>query len=284
MHKYQPRLHVIVLDQLDGQVNKTTNRSLAYRCLDQTQTLDNNNKISSQNKYGHLDSIRQQQQSRQSSELSNQIDYCETCAKNSKSENLKQSAIDRVADHNLTLDQNKNLRKKFIDTNMDRNFGLDFSFTSNDTGNCSGGGGTSSTLLTSLNIRNTPTSSAPITCTTNLENLKRIDNAIDTADQMVNHDNQSSLNRSYSNFKLSTCYRCQTNLSQSNFAGNRMPANSTSSKNNGSANSTSNNLADFNATNHDSKTNDSANQSIVRFKTFRFIETRFFAVTGEWFL
>ena len=204
MHKYQPRLHVIVIDQIAEMNTRNVDRNL--------------NCSSNHSMNNHTNQIDANQ--------SNRLDYCETCLKYLNKKIEAQSTIDRIADHNnnLTLDQNnKFLKKRSIDSNIGLNF-----------------------------YRHD--AAATLNTCSSFENLKsKIDqNSIDTLDhQMLNHDNQTNLNRSYSNFKLSTCYRCQANQS-SNECKNLVFNNS-----------------------------DSSNAcSIIKFKTFVFPETRFISVTA----
>lgn len=297
MHKYQPRLHVIVLDPLDDQMNGQFNNRISNvdKNFERFYEKDYNKVLYEWNNKNYVDkncAINNKNPNQISTNIhKDKVNYCETCAKylmNKRTE--EQSTIDPVNDHNLKPDQNKFLKKRIIDMNFcGSNNGLNINLSSDTNSILNQNSSPNKSSNPNTQPNHTKTNKA------SLENSKFIDsNSINTFDhQMVNHDTQNSLNRSYSNFKLSTCYRCQTNLNQSNYfssISNKLANSDSSSTTNLSNNLTQSNIAltststnnSINLTKNltNSSTNDSSNQSpIIRFKTFSFIETQFIAVT-----
>lgn len=242
MHLYQPRLHVIVIDQAtenDVPKQKTYRNELTQ---DHAQKYSSNNQVSNGGKNINQDTYG----------------LCEKCSRDCSTSFSKKSElnlnpnltfpkqIDRTSiDHNLTPNQNRFLKKNFIDTSGCR---ADFE------ANCSTGSGlNTSNNLTSFNISSniSPSNFQPTASNFNLENFKNSNISIDKTDHQIVNQDQSL------NFKLSTCSRCQTSLNRSN---------------------------NFNGFHSNSIRNCSTNLNnstdSIRFKTFSFSETKFYAVTS----
>lgn len=311
MHKYQPRLHVILIED----------HSKNDKYLDQNKNLDHRsisndrNQLNEHIKIDLPDHSIDEQTNRisinrnrlQSNELLK--NYCETCTNETPinkmtSNEMQIRSIDSNADQNTAIDESgRFLKRKFIDTNIDENIGLNRTASSDGKDDCNRISNSTMALNNQKTIgQTTNTNIIPLIPQTN----QRC-NSIDSTDQMVNHDYQKYFNRS-NDFKVSTCNRCgRTNHNQSNFSTMNLSYTNSDQINNdrinsnlyngnlSTADSFSGNLINFNQINGDSTNsmNDSTNKSntsvddhssIIRFKTFSFLETRFFAVTGNNFV